>query len=186
MWFRTLYWLYIFLLMILNIWMFFCKMGEHLPSLVRHRLEEIQRDFLWGGGNLEWKPYLVRWEIVCFDKKKGVWGSSVFPLSIRLFFANGIGGLRMSERLCGIKWLEGSMGKKVGCSQEVTEVYCVGLWKWIRKDWDLMSTRNSFSIGNGQRVRFWKDKWCGDFPLCVSFPSLFALFDSKEVWVVDI
>ena len=78
------------------------------------------------------------------------------------------------------------MGKKVGCSQEVTEVYCVGLWKWIRKDWDLMSTRIFFSIGNGQRVRFWKDKWCGDFPLCVSFPSLFALFDSKEVWVVDI
>ena len=36
-----------------------------LPSLVRRRLEKIQRDFLWGGGNLERKPHLVRWELVC-------------------------------------------------------------------------------------------------------------------------
>ena len=31
-----------------------------LPSLIRWRLEQIQRDFLWGGGNLEQKPHLVK------------------------------------------------------------------------------------------------------------------------------
>ncbi|RVW59539.1 putative ribonuclease H protein [Vitis vinifera] len=36
-----------------------------LPSSVRRRLEKIQRDFLWGGGNLDHKPHLVRWELVC-------------------------------------------------------------------------------------------------------------------------
>ena len=35
-------------------------------------------------------------------------------------------------------------------------------------------------MGNGQRVRFWKNKWCGDDPLCVTFPSIFALIVSKE------
>ena len=30
-----------------------------IPSLVCKRLEKIQRDFLWGGGNLEKKPHLV-------------------------------------------------------------------------------------------------------------------------------
>ena len=30
-------------------------------------------------------------------------------------------------------------------------------------------------MGNGQRVGFWKDKWCEDELLYVSFPSLFAL-----------
>ncbi|KAL6312581.1 hypothetical protein AAG906_005977 [Vitis piasezkii] len=29
------------------------------------------RDFLWGGGNLERKPHLVRWELVCLSKRKG-------------------------------------------------------------------------------------------------------------------
>ena len=41
-------------------------------------------------------------------------------------------------------------------------------------------------VGNGKRVKFWKDKWCGDSPLCHSFPSLFSISSSKEVWVRDI
>ncbi|RVW27574.1 hypothetical protein CK203_097512 [Vitis vinifera] len=40
-------------------------------------------------------------------------------------------------------------------------------------------------MGNGQKVRFWKDKWCEDELLSVSFPSLFALAASKEVWVAN-
>lgn len=40
-------------------------------------------------------------------------------------------------------------------------------------------------MGNGQKVRFWKDKWCEDELLSVSFPSLFAPAASKEVWVAD-
>ena len=42
-----------------------------------------------------------------------------------------------------------------------------------------MGTRIFFFVGNEQRVRFWKDRWCGDS--CVSFPSLFALAVDKEV-----
>ncbi|RVW76054.1 hypothetical protein CK203_049138 [Vitis vinifera] len=37
-----------------------------------------------------------------------------------------------------------------------------------------------FSRSNEQRVRFWKDRWCGDSPLCVFFPSLFGLAVDKE------
>ena len=46
----------------------------YLPRTVRLRLEQIQRDFLWGGGVLEWKSHLVRWANVCLDKRKGGWG----------------------------------------------------------------------------------------------------------------
>ena len=44
----------------------------------------------------------------------------------------------------------------------------------------------SIEVGNGQRVKFRKDKWCSDTPLCHSFPSLFAISSSKEAWVTDI
>ena len=27
-----------------------------------------------GGGALDKKPHLVKWQIVCFDKMNGVWG----------------------------------------------------------------------------------------------------------------
>ena len=35
------------------------------------RLEQIQRDFLWGGGALVQRPQLVRWATICLDKRKG-------------------------------------------------------------------------------------------------------------------
>ena len=36
--------------------------------------------------------------------------------------------------------------------------YVVGLWKAIRKNWDLVRSKLSFVVSNGQRVKFWKDK----------------------------
>ena len=39
--------------------------------MVARRLEKVQKDFLWGGGNMEGKTHLVNWEVVCTDKAKG-------------------------------------------------------------------------------------------------------------------
>ena len=39
-----------------------------MPTEVRLRLEKIQRDFLWGGGNLDRKIHLVKWGTVCKSK----------------------------------------------------------------------------------------------------------------------
>ena len=38
----------------------------------------------------------------------------------------------------------------------------------------------------GKRIKFWKDKWCVDEPLNVSFPALFALSNSKDAWVAEL
>ncbi|RVW20626.1 Transposon TX1 uncharacterized 149 kDa protein [Vitis vinifera] len=64
--------------------------------------------------------------------------------------------------------------------------YGVGLWKAIRRGWDALGDNLAYSVGNGRRVRFWKDKWCGDDQLCTSFPSLFAISLDKEAWVADV
>ncbi|KAJ9705360.1 hypothetical protein PVL29_003414 [Vitis rotundifolia] len=42
-----------------------------MPRVVSLRFEKIQRDFLWGGGTLERKPHLVKWDTICLDKRKG-------------------------------------------------------------------------------------------------------------------
>ena len=54
----------------------------------------------------------------------------------------------------------------------------VGLWKAIRRGWDVIGGNLVYSVGNGTRVRFWKNKWCG--------PSLFAISLAKEAWVEDV
>ena len=66
------------------------------------------------------------------------------------------------------------------CSKEVRGGYGVGLWKAIRRKWHVVSNRLSFVVGNGQRVRFWKDKWCEDSLFFVAFPTLFTIAMSKD------
>ena len=40
-----------------------------MPRMVKLRLKQIKRDFLWGDGALESKTHLVKWTTVCLDKK---------------------------------------------------------------------------------------------------------------------
>ena len=50
----------------------------------------------------------------------------------------------------------------------------MGLWKCIKKTWNVLNGIIFYLVGNGQWVRFWKNNWCGNEPLCVAFPTLFA------------
>ena len=65
-------------------------------------------------------------------------------------------------------------------SREVREGYGVGFWTEIRKKGSLLLKNVSFAVGDGRRVRFWKDIWCRNNLLCEAFPSLFALVVSKD------
>ena len=46
--------------------------------------------------------------------------------------------------------------------------------------------RGSFSVGNGERVRFWKDTWLGDKPLASQYPTLYRIVHRKEVSVASV
>ncbi|KAL6327639.1 hypothetical protein AAG906_022202 [Vitis piasezkii] len=91
------------------LWRFWCS------GSVRRRLEKIQRDFLWGGGNLDHKPHLVRWELVCISKAKG-------GLGWNWRFAN-------EREALWNKVIRGKYGEARGgwCSREVREAHGLGL-----------------------------------------------------------
>ena len=84
--------------------------------------------------------------------------------------------------------IRGKYGEEQGgwCSKEVRDGYGLGLWIAIRRKWHVVSSRLSFVVDNGQRVRFWKDRWCGDSPFCFDFPTLFAIATSKDARVKDV
>ena len=86
------------------------------------------------------------------------------------------------------KIIKCKFGEKEGGwrSRVVRDSYGVGAWKEIEKHWELFNSMISFEVGNGRRVKFWKDWWCGEEPLCKIFPSLFALSDFKEAWAADL
>ena len=62
----------------------------------------------------------------------------------------------------------------------------MGFWKVLRKWGHLVSNQFSFVVGDRKRIKFWKDRWCGDCSLYVAFPSLFSLANVKEAWVEDL
>ncbi|KAL6345756.1 hypothetical protein AAG906_017501 [Vitis piasezkii] len=71
-------------------------------------------------------------------------------------------------------------------TREVREGFGVGFWKEIRKEGSLLQNKVVFSVVNGRIVKFWKDKWCGNFALCNSIPSLYAFASYKEAWLVEL
>ena len=42
------------------------------------------------------------------------------------------------------------------------------------------------SLGDGRRLRFWKDIWCSEVALSTVFPTLFNLTTHKDAKVVDV
>ncbi|RVW43416.1 Transposon TX1 uncharacterized 149 kDa protein [Vitis vinifera] len=125
-----------------------------LPSSVRRRLEKIQRDFLWGGGNLDHKPHLVRWELVCISKAKGGLGVKSLSLLNKTLLAKWNWRFANEREALWNKVIRGKYGEARGgwCSREVREAHGLGLWKGIRMGWKLVSDKLAFIVGNGRRI----------------------------------
>jgi hypothetical protein len=59
------------------------------------------------------------------------------------------------------------------CSLAPNGPHGVGLWKNIKKGWSLFCSHTRFEPGDGSKIRFWNDVWCGELSLKVAFPVLY-------------
>ncbi|RVW15857.1 putative ribonuclease H protein [Vitis vinifera] len=95
-----------------------------MPNIVVRRLEKLQRDFLWGGGNMERKAHLVKWEIVCGDKGRGGLGLRRLGLMNKALLGKWIWRYACEERTYG-----SSLELRVGKGNKIrfwTDVWCAG------------------------------------------------------------
>ncbi|RVX23479.1 putative ribonuclease H protein [Vitis vinifera] len=122
-----------------------------MPKIVARRLEKVQRDFLWGGGNLEGKIHLVNWKVICTDKDKG--GLGLRKLAM------------LNKALLG-KWIW-----RYACDKD-------NLWKQVitmKYGQEGLGWRPKKANGAGTKIRFWTDVWCTDTVLSHCFPHLFVM-----------
>ncbi|RVW19587.1 hypothetical protein CK203_115953 [Vitis vinifera] len=110
--------------------------------VVVRRLEKVQRDFLWGGGNMEGKIHLVKWEVVCTDKDKGGLGLRKLALLNKAL----LGKVDMEE---GLDWRPKKANGAVG----------VGVWKEILKESEWCWDNMIFRVGKATRSDF--GQMCG-------------------------
>ena len=137
----------------------------------------------WGGLGDEPKFHLVKWATIYTPLSSGGLGIR----KVRLF----------NEALFG-KWLERDalwrhvIEVKYGCiwggwcTGLVSGPYGVSLWKNISRGWFFFPRYILFDIGDGSRVKFWQDYWCGETPLTVHFLELFRFCLDKEASVVEL
>ena len=71
------------------------------------------------------------------------------------------------------------------CTGSIVGPYGVSLWKYISRGWTFLSCYIVYEIGDGSRVKFWRDRWCGETPLVASYPELFRFCHDKEGSVAE-
>jgi hypothetical protein len=59
-------------------------------------------------------------------------------------------------------------------------------WSGLTKVKESFLHLGQFHLGNGQDVRFWEDKWLGNFTLKERFPSLFSITKKKHISVASV
>jgi exonuclease III len=159
-----------------------------IPISVMRRIEKMQRDFLWGGLGDEVKHHLVSWDKVCAPKEVGGLGVRSLVLTNKALQGKwlwrfGLEGHHLWRRVLVAKfgpdlggWRTNSSRGPHGC----------GLWKGIMSGWDDYFQHVEFVVGQGTRISFWKDKWCGDTSLMVLFPILFTCSANREATIAEV
>ena len=127
-----------------------------MPSMVQFKLEKIQRDFLWGGGNLTRKIHLVKWSTVCTSKGKG--GLSIRNVSNlnRALLGKWVWRFALEVNSTWREFINLKYG--TGDGNWFTQVprgsYGVALWKEINKETEQLKHNCSFKIGDESIIKF--------------------------------
>jgi hypothetical protein len=166
-----------------------------IPASVVKKIVRIQRDFLWGGLKGDTKICWVSWKEVCKPRSQGGLGvRDIGKVNISLLIKWRWRLIQKDNAL----WKEVLVAKYGSCIRH--KVHWVGtpvensasLW-WkdacgidIRDGGSWFAQNITRKIGNGLTTRFWMDCWCGNVPLCESFPRLFSISSYKEGVVGDI
>ena len=75
---------------------------------------------MWGGGDLEKNPNLMKWVMVCLDKRDGGWGVRSLVMLNKALLGKWSWRFLMIETLFGGKSFVGSSEKKVEVGAHVT------------------------------------------------------------------
>ncbi|GKV49208.1 hypothetical protein SLEP1_g55970 [Rubroshorea leprosula] len=161
-----------------------------IPTGILKSIDKIRRNFLWGGEGEGRKINWVSWERVC---KKKEWGGL------------GVKDMRRFNLALMGKWWGRLASKDEGLWRRVIEgKYSEGRGNWM--DWvrdgrgmgslwwrDVCNLNNRdgenvgwleegfrLRIGEGKRVSFWWDDWCGEGCLANFFPRLYLLSTGKD------
>ncbi|XP_028067083.1 uncharacterized protein LOC114269911 [Camellia sinensis] len=159
-----------------------------IPVSVARWIEQLQRHFLWGGGGEGAHYHLLSWDQICLPKESGGLGVRrlvLFNLALlgKWLWRFVVEKEQLWRRVVVAKF---GMGRGEWCSKTVGLSHGCGVWKGIWLGREAFWSRVRLKVGTGDRVRFWRDRWCGDLSLEFQFPLIFAIAVDYEVLVATV
>jgi hypothetical protein len=128
---------------------------------------------------------LTKWNIICRPKEQGGLGVEVLKLKNICLLSKWLYKL-LNEEGVWQELLHNKYLKNKTLSQVTAKPTDSPFWKGLMGVKDDFFSRGSFTIGNGQQVRFWEDTWLGDSPLASQYPLLYNIVRRKNVLVADV
>ena len=143
------------------------------PTGVIKAVEKVMRDFLWEGGDLLGGDHLVGWPPVCLAKEKGGLGIGNVEKRNKALLMTWLWRFPNERHSLWYKVIKSKFG--IHPNQWDSRVVDRGTfrspWKAISSIYGEFFQLVSFKVGNNNKIRFWEDKWLGDYTLKELFPS---------------
>jgi hypothetical protein len=159
-----------------------------IPISVVRKIEKLQRDFLWGGLGDKFKHHLVGWDTVCTPKEAGGLGVRSLILTNKALLGKWLWRFGLEVQHLWRRVLVAKFGTDLGGwrTKPIRGSHGCGLWKGIMSGWEDYFQYVEFVVGQGTRVSFWKDKWCGDTSLMALFLALFTCSSNREATITNV
>lgn len=135
-----------------------------IPKRICNKIEQAQRNFIWGDTSEKMRPHLVKWKIYCTPKADGGLGFRHLDKVNEAFFMKLVWGVLFEPSEL---WVRVLLAKYCRQGDHIEGVKASSgdsnLWKALASVWRKVLENNTYNIGDGQKVRFWTDYWMSKF-----------------------
>jgi hypothetical protein len=137
---------------------------------------------LWGGLGDGFKHHLVGWNTVCRPIANGGLGIRKVAVTNRALLGKWLWRFGREENHLWRRVIVAKYGLEGGgwSSLKPRGSHGCGLWKGIMLGRDLFFQHIELVPGQGDRILFWHDSWCGMTPLKSLFLVLFSCSSDKS------